>query len=234
MTWRSGCFGPFRPVLCGTGCWWSSPPAAPSDSTHQSINQYANQSINTLTNQLLVIISPRCTIHHRILHINPLISTPINQSTNTLTNQLLLITPGCTIGFCTSIHQLVCQSINQYTNKSITGDYLPRLHHRILHINPSISMPINQSIHYQINYCWSSPPAAPSDSAHQSINQYANQSNNTLTNQLLVIISPSCTIGFCTSIHQSLCQSINTLPNQFTSFFRCNCVKKSINQYANQ
>jgi hypothetical protein len=73
---------------------------------------------------------------------------------------LVIISPGCTIGFYTSIHQSICQSINQYTNKSIAGDHLPSLHH------------------------------PPSDSAHQSINQYANQSINQYTNKSITVDHP--------------------------------------------
>ncbi len=99
---------------------------------------------------------------------------------------LVIISPGCTIGFCTPIHQSVCQSINQYIRKSSV------VRNRLLVIiSPGCTIgfctSIHQSVHQSINtlanpvlcrtgYWWSSPPAAPWDSAHQSINQNINQS----------------------------------------------------------
>jgi hypothetical protein len=99
-------------------------------------------------------------LHHRILHINPSIRTSINQyiSKSSLVRNrvLVIISPGCTFGFCTSIHQSEHQSINQYISKSSS------VGNRVLVII--------------------SPPAAPSDSTHQSINQN-NQSINQNINQ---------------------------------------------------
>jgi hypothetical protein len=109
----------------------------------------------------------------------------------------------------------------QFCAEQVAGDHLPRLHHRILHTNPSISMPINQSIHKEVQRCAEQVTGDHLPRLHHrilhinpsistSINQYISKSSF-VQNRLLVIISPGCTMGFCTSIHQSEHQSINTL-----------------------
>ncbi len=68
---------------------------------------------------------------------------------------LVFISPGCTIGFCTSIHQSLYQSINQYISKSSF------VRNRLLVIiSPGCTIGFCTSIH---------------QSEYQSINSLANQ-----------------------------------------------------------